>query len=158
MDQDLLFILIIIVTVVINIYKAIKKKEQAKQSPIPAPPVMNTSGNDYQEILREMFDQPRATRGSVEYNESESLETLVPMGGSMESIETYEFKAPVYSKSSLESDIFDVTPSITLPAEDDIHNPKTGKQDQHLSAREIASRFNLRNAVVYRAILERPNV
>jgi hypothetical protein len=150
MDKELLFVLIIILTLVINIIKAVKKKA-AKQASAPEPPVTGRNGENIQEVLREMFGEREPTIVRETEQEAASLETLEPMGGSAESIDTYVFKEPEYSKSTISSEIFDVSPAVQPEQEDQIKSRK-----HLLKSGGMKTDFDLKSAVIYHAILDRP--
>ncbi|MFO7722372.1 MAG: hypothetical protein R6V49_04025 [Bacteroidales bacterium] len=157
MDKELLFLLIIIVTVVINIFKAVNKKKGQQSTPA-APPVNQGSGEeDWQEVLKKMFGDKGVQQPieSEQWNEAESLETLEPMGGSAEEVATYDFQNPKYSQSSLTMmEGFDVTPSTWTDEDDLTQQPVAPKSPTH-PIKESSS-FDLKKAVIFNAILNRP--
>ncbi len=156
MDQDVLFILIIVVTVVINIVKAIKKKEQAKNKPVPAP-ASGDKGDfeDFEDILRKVMEPSKRI---VPYTppQEESLETLDPMGGSLETIQEYEWKPPVYTTSSLGDDLLDLKPSVIAARDEEEHQRMEGKSKGTAKIWHPGEPIDFRTAILYQTILERP--
>ncbi len=155
MKEELLIILIIIVTVVINIYKAVKKKDQAKRN-APAGQPMEGEEKHFQEMLKRLLDEKpeESLEETLENNPTpaESLETLTPLGGNLETLEDYAFKEPEYSTPSITMEGFDVTPSII------VEETVTGKDKPSVpgEVRALAESFDLRTAVIYHTILTRP--
>jgi hypothetical protein len=156
MDKELLFLLIIIVTVVINIIKAVNKKKGAQPSSATPPPVAATGQEDWQEILRKMFGEKEAAQNmeTSQWEEPESLETLVPLGGSMEEVAPFSYQEPQYSKSSLSMEAFDVSPSTWTDADDLTKQGSAPKQVHH--PLKDTGPFDIRKAVIFSTILERP--
>ncbi|HRZ41670.1 MAG TPA: hypothetical protein P5228_03095 [Bacteroidales bacterium] len=158
MDQDVLFILIIVITVIINIVKAVKKKGQAAAvqppKPVAADPV---DFEDFEDILKKVMNPSKRSVSHTE-QEAESLETLKPLGGSLESISEYEWQPPVYTTSTAMSELSVPAPSDDLH-EDELHKPSG-------STRKAGGRhrwhpgdpIDIRTAFIYQTILERPNV
>lgn len=154
MDKELLFILIIIITVVINIAKAIKKKNQpAVSDPETAE---NEDKQDWQEVLREMLGDKARTTGPEPqmHGEYETLETLEPLGKTIEDMKDYTFREPEYTKSSFRMEAFDVSQSTS---QDDMINTSFTNERSFLSHRySFLKEFDLKQAVIYNSILNRP--
>ena len=157
MDNELLFILIVILTVVINIIGAIRKKKQASLQ-VPQHEEEEVVEESWQDILQKMLgeSEKETSKPPEMFQEPESLETLIPLGGSIE--DTYDdmFTEPQYSDSSFTMEGFDVSPSID---EESIQNQAFPiEQSSRSNLIEVHKEFDLREAVIYSTILERPYV
>jgi len=159
MDSELLFLLIIILTVVINIVKAINKKRgPAPQGAAPATsanPASPPAESDWQKVLRELLGESPAPPRPVPYqydDEVESLETLEPLGGYIKSTSEYTFETPEFTSSTFGEEPFTVESSTTSAG---IKDAKTTGYQLNQWQRELRS-FDLRKAVIYSSILNRP--
>jgi hypothetical protein len=160
MEKDVLFVMIVILTIVFNVIKAVRKKEQAARKDVTVAPPVSASGEstDFEEIWRKFTEETGSRRVQTvtqEKQEGETLETIIPLGGSLETIEEYEWKPPVYSTSSLSSEVFDVTPATISQEEQDSKPARESKQAEPWTE---GSHFNLRRAIIFSAILEKPYV
>jgi hypothetical protein len=152
MDKELLFILVIIITVVINIMKAVNKKKAQSGTPSAPPPTVAPDQGNWQEVLKQLMGEAPAPKTyDYEYpEEAETLETIKPLGGF--NSETYDFSVPNYSVSSLES--MSVQPD---DSEDDSYpKQQTGRNTPFPGIREELAEFDLRRAVIYSTLLNRP--
>lgn len=158
MDQDVLFILIIVLTVIINIVKAVRKKGQVATAQTPKPVVADQHEfDDFEDILKKVMD-PKKRSVSTPYQEEESLETLQPMGGSLESISDYEWKPPVYTTSTAISELTDTRHPEDYLA-DDLHKQQGSTRITGEKVRwHPGDPVDLRTAVIYQTILERPSI
>lgn len=158
MDRDQLFILIIIVTVIINIIKAVRKRGQAAEAGQPRPVATEQREyDDFEDILKKVMD-PKKRSESYTDQEEQSLETLNPMGGSLESISEYEWKPPVYTTSAAMSELSE-TLYTEDPQEDESH--KSGGKMRSAGEKirwQPGDPIDFRTAVIYQTILERPNL
>ena len=155
MDSELLFLLIIVLTVVINIVKAIKKKKaQAAQITQPEPAKTPQEG-DWQKMLKELLGEtasvPRPAPVYEDY-ESESLETLEPLGGYIQEHKPYNFDKPEYTRPSIQDEIFDVQPGVQAVPDSEYSLNIASVQRMHETLRD----FDIRKAVIYSTILNRP--
>jgi hypothetical protein len=156
MDKELLFLLIVILTVVINIFKAVNKKKAQQSSSSTPPPVPASGEEDWQEILRKMFgekEEPQ-TSPTAQWEEAESLETLEPLGGTLETIPEYSFQQPAYTKPSFGMESSDATPA-TWTDNEDLTKPQA--PNRHTPHPLIDhTTFDLKKGIIYSVILERP--
>lgn len=152
MDKELLFILVIIITVVINIMKAVNKKKAQSGTPgAPRPTVAPEQGN-WQEVLKQLMGETPEPK-SYDYGypeEAETLETTKPLGGF--NSETYDFSAPNYTVSSLEPE------PVQAPdyEQENREKQETGRNTPFAGIREELTQFDLRRAVIYSTLLNRP--
>ena len=151
MYKDLLFVLIIIITVIVNIVKAIKKKAATGSGDVVAEE-SQPAGGEFQEILKKLMgdEYPKNTAQAAR-PAYETLETLEPMKENLEEQGLYSFKEPEYTKSSLSTTVFEVERS-TSPLESKHYNIGAPL----LQAEITAKNFDLRKGIIYDAILNRP--
>lgn len=155
MDNELLFILIVILTVVINIIGAIRKKKQGSVQ-VPQYEEEEPAEENWQDILQKMLgeSEKQTEKAGEVYEEAESLETLTPLGGSIGDPARYTFKEPEYTKSSFTMEGFDVNPAIDEESVQTQSFP--GDYSSYINATVSGKEFDLKEAVIYNAILERP--
>jgi hypothetical protein len=158
MDNELLFILIFVITVIANIIKAVNKNKKRRGA--SAPSVSEEGGGkakepEWQKILRELMGETEPVPQPAEvddYNAPGEERDLMTERSEEYRKETYNFEAPVYTQPSLKMKGFDVEQS--TDSEDIADIPKYGKghQIRHNALKE----FDLRSAIIYNAVLNRP--
>lgn len=159
MDSELVFLLIVILTVVINIVKAInKKKAQTATGAAKAPsaePALPASESDWQKVLRELLGETAipAQPATHHYDEEpETLETLEPLGSYIKETSEYRFEEPVFTSSTFGDEPFSVDPATSAEGIMQAHHSDI----QHHGFHQDLKTFDLRKAVVYATILNRP--
>ncbi len=158
MDSELLFILIIILTVVINIVKVVKKKKAQLPKVTQPEPAEKSGEGDWQKMLRDLLGETESKPKPVSFEEEdqleslETLETLEPLGGYIRDNIPYSFEEPEYSRSTISDEVFDVQSAISAVPETNLSKATVPASFVHGNLKD----FNIRKAVIYSTILNRP--
>ncbi len=162
MDSELLFLLIILITVVLNIVKAVRKKRG--ESPAPASGSDAPEGkkeSEWEKVLRELLGEtetpepaavseetePEEVRSEHRYTPVEEQEGSIPYDDDTHSLTPPDYHSRVFNVEQATEGSPSMKYTESLTGED-----YSGYYDFH----DRFTPFDLRTAVVYNTILNRP--
>jgi len=160
MDNELLFILLILITVVMNIVKAVRKNKKKAAAPAEAAPEeTGKQRSEWEKILRELMgEEEKQPQRSVQYDEEEPEPS--PVGTAYVSIEEQSGSIRGYREGQrmqtpdYQSRVFQVESAFEKESDNLFTGPQILTSDYNEPLRD----FDLRTAVIYSTLLKRPEV
>ncbi|MBW7847855.1 MAG: hypothetical protein H3C41_07230 [Bacteroidales bacterium] len=152
--EDLIYVLLAIIWLLFSVANAKKKKQQAAPTKLPKNPL--------DDLLDEFL--PKAPTAHSTEIESQNIDTLSDEESFTETLETTQplgdydiFSGEWKTDTPLEEDANNLSPQLSFLPDQDTETTLNIVEEPHRRL-PFLSRFNLREAIVYQTILQRPDL